>query len=134
MVDALRRVHRLLRPGGAVIDLHPSARVPTVEVDGAVVGPVDAADAPLRHAAAGVALAGAIDERLFGIERSLEFEFFTYGDSIDELREYIEDNWRAAKIDDAVVARARQATRAAPAARPRVREIVYATRLVRLAT
>jgi hypothetical protein len=114
-----------------LIDLHPSAKIPAVLIGDAIVGGVDAADAPLRHAAASAALAAAVDGGWFSPEVSLDFEFFTYGDSIDELREYIEDNWRDAHIDDGVIARAREASRVAAGAPARVREVVHATRLTR---
>ena len=46
MVDALQRAHRLLKPGGSVIDLHPTAVDASVEVGPVRVGPVNAGDAP----------------------------------------------------------------------------------------
>lgn len=129
MVDALRRAHRLLTPGGCVVDLHPTATHAAVEVGACRIGPVDAGDAPLRHAAAGVALAAAVNDGLFTVERSLDFTFYTYGDTIDELRDYIVDNWRNARIDDDTVKRTRQALRDRPGAKPRVLENVIITRL-----
>src|SRR5262245_48842360 len=111
MVDALRRAHRMVKRGGCVVDLHPSAARSPVDVSGRTTGYVDGGDAPLRHAAAGVALAAAIDEGLFTIEGSTTFAFYTYADSIDELREYVEENWRDARIDDLTVERTRQALR-----------------------
>jgi hypothetical protein len=129
MVDALRRAHRMVRPDGCVVDLHPSAARAPVEAGGRVTGHVDGGDAPLRHAAAGVALAAAIEEGLFIIERRDTFAFYTYADSIDELREYIEESWRNATIDDLTVDRTRQAQRERPGGRPRTREDVCITRL-----
>src|SRR5262245_61884546 len=129
MVDALRRAHQMVKPDGCVVDLHPSAALASVEVGDRATGHVDGADAPLRHAAAGVALATVIAEGLFAIERSTTFLFYTYADTIDELREYIEENWRNAKIDDRTVDRTRQALRDAPGARPRTCEHVSITRL-----
>jgi hypothetical protein len=129
MVDALRRAHAVVKPGGWVVDLHPTAANAAVEVGGARLGPVDAADAPLRHAAAGVALAAVIQEQRFAVERMFDFIFHTYGDTLDELREYIAENWRAARIDEDTAERTRAALRAAPGAKPRVRETVSITRL-----
>src|SRR5262245_61872662 len=129
MVDALRRAHRIVKPDGCVVDLHPSAARAPVEVSGTTTGFVDGGDAPLRHAAAGVALATAIENGLFTVERTTTFAFYTYADSIDELREYIEDNWRDAKIDQLTVDRTRQALRETAGARPRTREDVCITRL-----
>jgi hypothetical protein len=130
MVDALRRAHRIVQPRGRVIDLHPAAAPAAVEVGSERTGHVDAGDAPLRHAAAGVALARIVDAGAFAIERTFEFAFHTYGDSIDELREYIEENWREGTIDAETVSRTRQALRANPHVnQPRVREQVCITKL-----
>jgi hypothetical protein len=130
MVDALRRAHRLLRPGGALIDVHPTRSQAAILVDDAVVGHVETADAPNRHAAADAALAAAVDEGLFAVERVLEFDFFTHAGSIDELRDYIVENWRSAQIAEAVLERARTA-RVTPhgSGTIRCRERVRATRL-----
>ena len=92
-------------------------------------GRVDAGDAPLRHAAAGVALATVVQAGLFAVDRATDFTFFTYGDTIEELRDYIVENWRNARIDEGVVHRTREALRNAPGTRPRVREEVRLTRL-----
>ena len=130
MVDDLRRAHRMLRADGCVVDLHPSAARALVEVGGRHTGYVDAGDAPLRHAAAGVALATAIQEGLFVVEREMIFDFYTYGDSIEELRDYVVENWREGHIDDETFERTRQLLRhAASGTRPRLRERVHLTTL-----
>jgi hypothetical protein len=129
MVDALRRAHQMVKPDGCVVDLHPSAELASVDVGSRTTGHVDGADAPLRHAAAGVALSTVIAEGLFAIERSTTFSFYTHADTIEELRDYVEENWRNATIDDRTVARTRQALRDVPGARPRTCEHVYVTRL-----
>jgi hypothetical protein len=129
MVDALRRAHRLLQPYGCLIDLHPTPERAVVEVGSRVTGEVDASDGPLRHAAADAALAATVSAGLFVVEHASDFAFYTYADTIDELREYIEENWRNARIDDTVVRRTVDALRDAPGVRPRVREDVRLTRL-----
>jgi hypothetical protein len=132
MVDALRRAHRWLRQAGVMIDVHPTASDAAVEVGHVIVGHVDAEDGPTRHAAAGKALEAATAEGLFAVERALDFDFFTYADTADELRDHIADNWCHARIDDATIARARRAMQSAPGAKLRVREHVRAARLRRL--
>ena len=129
MVDALRRARQMVKPNGWLVDLHPSAVRAAVEVGGHTIGHVDAADAPLRHAAAGVALAAIVDEGRFAIDHTATFTFYTYGDTIEELRDYVEKNWRRARIDDRTVDRAGQALRERPGVRPRVREQVYVMKL-----
>jgi len=129
MVDALRRAHRMVNPAGSVVDLHPSAAPASVEVAGCRTGHVDADDAPLRHAAAGVALAAVIEEVLFAVDRTIVFSFYTYGDTIEELRDHVVENWRNARIGDETVERTREVLRSASGVRPRIREEVHLTTL-----
>src|SRR5207249_879576 len=127
MVDALRRARRLLTPDGLLLDLHPTASNETVEVGDRVTGFVDAGAALRRHSAASHAVEAAVLERLFSVVATHRFDFFTYGDSIDELRDYILENWRDTTLAADTVERTRAALAAAPGVRPRVREHVQVT-------
>jgi len=129
MVHALRRTHRLLAPGGCLIDLHPTPADASVEVGGLSVGSLDAVVAQRRHAAAEAALAVIVAEGLFAISGVREFVFHTYGDSVEELRDHIHSSWRDSRVSDALVARARDAVRVNPAATLRVIEQVRVTTL-----
>jgi hypothetical protein len=129
MVDALRRAHRMVRLSGCVVDLHPTAEIASVEVGARSTGRIEGGDAPLRHAAAGAALATVLDAGLFAVDATIDFTFYTYADTIEELRDYIADNWQNARIDDTVVSRTRDALTNAPGTRPRVRECVRLTTL-----
>jgi hypothetical protein len=128
MVDALRRAQRCLAPGGSLIDLHPSASPPAVEVGVADVGVVESAAAQRRHAAADAALAAVVAGGLFRVQHAIAFDFYTYGDSIEELRDYVAEEWRDSRIAADVVARARAALECAPGGRVRLRERVHAAR------
>jgi len=127
MVDALRLAHRIATAEGAVVDLHPSASSAAIEVGDRVAGDVMTGDAPLRHAAAGAAIATVVAEGLFSVETVVEFLFYTYPDSIEERRESIEDNWRDASVDDDTAARTRELMQQLPGVRPRARERVILT-------
>ena len=129
MVDALRRAHRIVEPRGTVVDLHPSAVSAIVEVGGRATGIISSDDGPLRHAAAGVALAAAVQEGLFAIERSFVFKFYTYGESVDELKEFVAAHWRSGCIDHDALERTRAALARDPGARLRICERVYVTKL-----
>jgi hypothetical protein len=130
MVDALRRAHRVVTTNGSVVDIHPTDAAASMEVGVHVIGPVDAGDAPLRHAAAEAALKTVVDDGLFEVDGVVGFDFYTYGDAVEELRDYIVENWRNARINDDIVDRARRALRAAPVGvRPRVLERVRLTTL-----
>jgi hypothetical protein len=124
MVDALRRACGFLTPSGCVVDVHPTAALARLEVGELIIGPIDVGDAPLRHEAATTAVSASVAEGFVWVEQMTEFDFYTYGDSAEELAGYIEENWREARIDKAAVRRAREAMRTAPAAKPRVLERV----------
>jgi hypothetical protein len=129
MVDALRRALHLVVSRGSVMDIHPTAADASLEVGAACTGRAEAGDAPGRHAAAAGALAAVVGDGLFTVDRTHAFTFYTYGDSAEELREYIEENWRNATIDAETMRRTREALRANPRAKPRVREHVQVTML-----
>ncbi len=129
MVDALRRARRIVEPLGVVVDLHPSAVPAILEVGGRATGRITSDDGPLRHAAAGVALAAAVQEGLFAIERSFVFGFYTYGGNVDELKEYVATHWRSGCIDNDSLERTRAAQRRNPGSRLRIHEQVYVTKL-----
>lgn len=129
MVHALRRVRKLVTATGWVIDVHPTAEPAWVEVSGERIGDVEAGDAPARHAAADAALTTTLSDGLFAVENSGIFQFFTYGDSVEELADHIRQTWRSARIEKAVIERARAVGRRSPGTRPRVCELVRWTRM-----
>ena len=131
MVDALRRALGMLTLDGIVVDVHPTEAASAIEVEAEITGYVEACDAPLRHAAAGAALAAVVGQGLFAIDQAVEFTFYTYGDTIEELRNYVQENWNDARLDDATVSRTRDALRRSRGARPRSRERVVVTTLRR---
>ena len=98
MVDALRRAHEWVTPDGCVIDVHPTATPAWLEMDGQPLGPLDGGDASERHAQASAALGQAIDAGLFAVMAAVDFVFFTYGDSLEELRDHIAAHWRSTRI------------------------------------
>jgi hypothetical protein len=129
MVDALRSARKMVRPAGCLIDLHPTSDRPTIEVGGRVVGHVVSDDAPIRHAGAAIALASAVDAKLFSIERRERFCFYTYSESHVELARHIRTHWKDSSIDAQTLRRTRTALRNEPGASLRVAERVVATRL-----
>lgn len=100
-----------------------------MEVGGVTTGRVHAGDAPARHAAAAAALAAVAADGLFMVDCVVDLTFHTYGDTAKELRDYIVENWRNARVDRQTVDRTRNALRASPGIRPRVREHVRVTKL-----
>ena len=129
MVDALKRVSGWIRPGGFVVDIHPTAAIATIIVGNIVAGPIDPGGATERHRAATDAIARAVADRLFTIADSVEFSFSTYADSLEELNDHIVEDWREARIGDETLACAFALVHDMPTARVRVLERVVAARL-----
>src|SRR5262249_687251 len=120
MVDALRRASQWMRPDGCVIDIHPSPDAPPIDAGGRPFAVVETPDGAQRHAAPDAALRQLIDEGLFINAGTQTFDFFTWADSFDELREHIEDAWRDARVT---------AHGRVPSGRCRAREHVRITKL-----
>jgi hypothetical protein len=129
MVHALHRAHGLLAPGGRLVDLHPSVETARVEANGTSIGTLDAGQADLRHAAADAALARSLDAGLFAVESEREFWFWTYGDSIEELRDHVHASWQHSRVGDPLIARARDAVQADPGTVLRLAERIRICRL-----
>jgi hypothetical protein len=94
MVYALETIHRLLRPGGCLLDIHPLPEAPLARIvqNGkfTFTAPVPAPDEEdVRQAEA--ALAHVVERRLFVVERSGLFDFLVYAASVAELRGFLEE-------------------------------------------
>jgi hypothetical protein len=92
MVHALEETHRLLRPTGRLIEIHPACEVPFVLVrtDGKVtfIEPdpgYDYAD-DLEHAEGAVSTV--VDRGIFVLDHSRRFELRTHAGSVQELRDH----------------------------------------------
>lgn len=94
MVHALEAIHRLLRPDGCLIDIHPDSDDAAIEVhQGKVVtfvAPVPAFSGDAIRDAEN-ALAQVVERRLFRLERAASFDFLTYASSVSELYAYYEE-------------------------------------------
>ena len=104
MVHALEIIHRLLRPHGKLIDIHPVGEPSPVEVrvgrQTTLVGRLTETDDFVEYGQADAALAQAVQRRLFVLEREATFPFITHADSMSELREYLAKEWKDAILDD----------------------------------
>jgi SAM-dependent methyltransferase len=95
MVHALQEIRRLLKPDGILIDIHPLPDPPLFEVrrDGRVhyaePEPGHDFDEDIRQADR--ALARVLKRRLFAQESRREFDFLTYGSSVQELLDFLEE-------------------------------------------
>jgi hypothetical protein len=93
MVHALEEIHRLLRPAGILIEIHPAvAPSPFVEVrsNGGLSfseeDPVFDYVEDLRHAEA--AVASVVDRSVYDLQGRRRFELRTHATSVREMREH----------------------------------------------
>jgi len=92
MVHALEEIHRLLRPAGCLIDIHPTLAATLIEVHrgGTITFSAPVSDQSSQYVQyAEDALEGVVKDGLFTIEQGIEFEWRTYASSVAELRDYI---------------------------------------------
>ena len=129
MVDALRTAREWIVPSGTVIDLHPTAAPATIHVDSRLAGAIDPGGATTRHQGATDAIALAVRERLFTVEDIFEFEFWTHADSLEELDDYMLENFRESRIGQVTMARARELSAELVTFKVSLRERVAAARL-----
>ena len=110
-MHVLRRVHRWLRPGGRVLDIHPEPEDARVEVrDGhrlTVVGPYQRPATYENIHSARATLARLVEEGWFARERSVEFEVLYHFDSVDEWLAYRVERGTSTEVEPALLARAR---------------------------
>jgi hypothetical protein len=129
MGHALRRAAELIAPSGVLVDIHPTpatAHLDVVLPDGGEIymGPLHADDAHDRHARADAAIADALAQGLFSLQKRFTFIFRRRTDSLDELAAYVYDKW-SAWFDDQTIDRARAAL--APGSAVSLREEVVAS-------
>lgn len=92
MVHALEEIHRLLKPNGCLIEIHPDLEAPLFKIyQGSSIvflAPDPNYDYEDDLLQAEDALEQVVQRRLFAIERSAEFDFLTYGSSVAELKDF----------------------------------------------
>lgn len=100
MVHALEEIHRVMRPAGALIEIHPALEFPFLEVrsNGELFfsenDPGFDYEEDSRHAEAAVATV--VGRGIFVLEESSRFELRTHASSLKELR----DHWAVADAYD----------------------------------
>lgn len=109
MVHALKEIHRLLAPAGRLIDVHPFAEAPVIEIH--QDGRLTFSEPVPEYSVEGIqyaekALSHVIDRGLFAVEQTRAFDFCTYGSSVAELQAFLED-------EDSLIDRARDEAAAA---------------------
>ncbi len=134
MVHALEKVHRLIAPNGLLIDIHPTAQPPALEVrlgeQALLAGWVHETDDYIEYAQADAALESALREGLFELEASRTFAFLTHAADLAELQDHLLREWKDAFIDDQTAGRVEELMLTSePDREVRIRETVHIARL-----
>jgi hypothetical protein len=92
MVHALEEIHRLTRPGGTLIEIHPALEYPFLEVraNGELLSSEDdpGFDYEEDSRLAEAAVATVVGRDVFVLEERRRFELRTHASSLEELREH----------------------------------------------
>ena len=108
MVHALEILHRLLAPGGLLIDIHPTSEPPPILVrtgEGEFfTGWLQETDNFIEYQQAGQALQQAVQQEWFEIAETDEFPFSTQATALDELVAFLAVEWKDAVITPEVAA------------------------------
>jgi hypothetical protein len=132
MVHALKEIWRVLVPGGLLLDLRPLCTSWPVEVvTGERVmraGALDDSLALSDDLAANRAIAHVVSERWFTREREGSFTYDWYWDTLEELKEHVEELWYPIVVPDSVYAQGERLIRGGRVARVRVQMMVASYR------
>jgi hypothetical protein len=134
MVHALQKLHRLLATDGLLIDIHPTAQPPALEVRRAggidLAGWIHETDDYIEYEQADAALSQTIDAGLFELESHATFEFLTHAYALAELQDHLAREWKDARIDEQTAGRVEELMLAAGVDRELiVREVIQISRL-----
>ena len=96
MVHALEEIHRLLKPTGTLIDIHPVAESAPMEIhQGRKIAPVGHLPVPqgcTDYQQADHALTEIVLRRLFAVERESVFDSVTHDASVAEMRACLKES------------------------------------------
>jgi hypothetical protein len=127
-VNALRRIHRALVPGGLVLDAQPvGGRIP-VESGGAALGTLDMREWGRTVERVAELVDETIADGLFAVETERDYDVLEMFDNSRELVETVRE-WTGTKISRSLAARVKHATPPV-LVRERVRLRVLRTELV----
>jgi hypothetical protein len=103
-VNALRRIHAALVPGGLVVDTQPVSARPSVEAGGVELGTLDMREWRGTIDAVDRLVAETIDDGFFALQAQSEF---VVTDAFDDGPEMVESvsGWRGTRISDLLARR-----------------------------
>jgi hypothetical protein len=102
MVHALELTHGLLKPGGLLIDIHPSGEPPSIEVHASgkvqLAGHLQETDDFVEYFQADDALAEVTVRGLFELEHQALFPFAIHASTTQALTDFLANEWSDAVL------------------------------------
>ena len=110
MVHALQTIQRLLKPGGFLIDIHPSTSRPEIiartQAGTQFIGYLEETDGLIEYVQAEAAVEQSIQEGIFRLEYRDQFTFTNYTETIQSLKNYLSEKWKDAILTPQVLEKA----------------------------
>jgi hypothetical protein len=107
MVHALETIRHLLKPGSALIDIHPTTKRPEIfartKAGTHFIGYLEETDEGIEYAQADAALEQTIREGTFVLEFEDRFTFSSHADTIQSLQKYLAEDWKDAVLTPGVL-------------------------------
>lgn len=112
MVHALETIHEQLKPDGYLIEIHPNGQPPPVEALIAdqlhLLDHLQETDDFIEYTQASAALDEVIRRGLYSLERQVSFDFITRADTVDEMLNFLAENWSDSIFPDQVGIKAQE--------------------------
>jgi hypothetical protein len=102
VVNALSRIHRAVKRGGLLLDLHPTKPFATVEAGGVALGPLDEREFMEIVAETETGLDATVESGLFALEDAVRFDVLERFESADELVRKVDDDWFGVSVPEAI--------------------------------
>ncbi len=113
MVHALHILYDLLKPGGTLIDIHPSGSRPELfalsDSRRRFLGYLEEAGGFVEYAQAQSALDEVVQEGIFRLDHTGQFDFATHAVTLAALEEYLAENWKNAILTPDVLEKTKAA-------------------------
>jgi hypothetical protein len=93
VVNALSRIHAVVKEGGILLDLHPTKPFATVEAGGVSLGALDEGEFMEMVAETEASLDETVRLGRFAFEEAVRFDVLERFDSADELVSKVDDDW-----------------------------------------
>jgi hypothetical protein len=104
MVHALETIYQLLKPGGILLDIHPTDEPAAIAVrlreQIVPAGWLNERDDYVEYQWADEAINTAVNNGLFVQEQCGTFEFVWHADSMKDLQAHLAEEWQDASIDE----------------------------------